>query len=153
MKAIKVNPGKSPEIVDSDFSLASLQSAVDGYIEILFPYDDDVCIICNEEGKINGMELNRALFDDDGKLYDVIAGPFLIAGCTDDSFCGLDDARIAKYSEIYARPETSAHINGQIVRTEDSEKKMLYSAFKIDGWNALIGYAASEKKPFVIIMN
>lgn len=56
--------------------LEALQEIVGGYIECL-PLDDETTIICNEEGKINGLPLNRPLYTDDGKMYDIIAGTFI----------------------------------------------------------------------------
>ncbi len=39
-----------------------------------------MALICNEEGKFLGLPLNRALRDDAGEVYDIIAGNFLITG-------------------------------------------------------------------------
>ena len=35
---------------------------------------------------MNGLPLNRALRDDNGEIYDIVAGTFLVTGLTDDSF-------------------------------------------------------------------
>ena len=40
-----------------------------------------MALICNEEGKFLGLPLNRALRDDTGEIYDIIAGNFLITRC------------------------------------------------------------------------
>ena len=85
IKILKIEPGKKPEIKEIEDGLKSLQDEVQGDIEAVYPFDDNVGIICNEEGKINGMALNRALYDD-GEMYDIIAGPFLVVGLTEDSF-------------------------------------------------------------------
>ena len=50
---------------------------------------DSVALVCNEEGKLEGLPLNRALRDEDGDIYDVVAGTFLVVGLTDDSFGSL----------------------------------------------------------------
>ena len=42
-------------------------------IEVVYPFEDNVGLIVNEEGKINGLPLNRALRDEKGEIYDVIA--------------------------------------------------------------------------------
>ncbi len=62
-----------------DDSLEAMQQAVGGYIEEYMPFEDDVALICNDEGKMIGMPLNRAIRDEDGQVVDVIAGPFFIA--------------------------------------------------------------------------
>ena len=62
--------------------LESLQHEVGGCIEAIYPYEDPVALICNEEGKLEGLPLNRALRDEDGDIYDVVAGTFLVVGLT-----------------------------------------------------------------------
>ena len=98
IKILKIEPGKKPEIKEIEDGLKSLQDEVQGDIEAVYPFDDNVGIICNEEGKINGMALNRALYDDDGEMYDIIAGPFLVVGLTEDSFSSLSDEMLSKYA-------------------------------------------------------
>ena len=78
MKILRVEPEKSPEIVDMDGTLEALQAAVGGYIEAVYPFDDPVAIVCNDDGKFNGMRPNRAIYDADGEIMDIIAGTFLI---------------------------------------------------------------------------
>lgn len=115
MKCIKVEPKKRPEVIDIENGLESLQKAVDGFIEVLYPWDDPVGIVCNEEGKINGMELNRALTDEDGGIYDILAGPFLVVGLTDDDFGDLSDELADKYLKRFESPEEFVRINGRII--------------------------------------
>ena len=78
MTVLLVEPGKYPQPVEIGTDLEDLQKAVGGYIEVTYPFDEQVGIVMNEEGKINGMDLNRALRDDDGRIYDVVAGPMLV---------------------------------------------------------------------------
>ena len=80
MKILMVQPGKIPHETDIEPGLESLQAAVDGPIQAVYPYEDPVALICNEEGKFLGLPLNRALRDDTGEIYDIIAGNFLITG-------------------------------------------------------------------------
>lgn len=105
MKILRVEPEKSPEIVEMDGSLASLQDAVGGYIEAAYPWDDPVAIVCNDDGKFNGLAPNRAIYDTDGEIVDIIAGTFLIVGLTDDNFGDLPDELARKYANLFAVPE------------------------------------------------
>ena len=105
MKILRVEPEKSPEIVEMDGSLASLQAAVGGYIEAAYPWDDPVAIVCNDDGKFNGLAPNRAIYDTDGEIVDIIAGTFLIVGLTDDNFGDLPDELARKYANLFAVPE------------------------------------------------
>lgn len=105
MKILRVEPEKSPEIVEMDGGLASLQAAVGGYIEAAYPWDDPVAIVCNDDGKFNGLAPNRAIYDTDGEIVDIIAGTFLIVGLTDDNFGDLPDELARKYANLFAVPE------------------------------------------------
>ena len=60
IKVVMVEPGKEARIDKIDNSLESMQQIVGGWIEAYYPFEEEVCIVCNDEGKINGMELNRA---------------------------------------------------------------------------------------------
>ena len=105
MKVLVVEPEKEPYVKEISSGLSSLQKEVGGFIEAVYPFEDPVAIICNEEGKLEGLPLNRALRDEDGHVYDIIAGTFLIAGLSDDNFCSLDDTQIEKFSSMYKNPE------------------------------------------------
>lgn len=69
--------------------MSFLQQIVGGYIEAVYPFVDPVAIICNEEDKINGLELNRALRDENGKVYDILAGTFLLVGLDEEDIASL----------------------------------------------------------------
>ena len=105
MQVIVVEPGKEAEIREIGSSLESLQEAVGGWIEAVYPYKDPVAIVCNEEGKLDGLPLNRALRDEDGYIYDVIAGTFLVVGLTEDNFGSLSDELAERYLELFRQPE------------------------------------------------
>ena len=64
-----VEPGKEPYVKEIDSGLESLQHEVGGYIEAIYPYEDPVALVCNEEDKLEGLPLNRALRDEDGDIY------------------------------------------------------------------------------------
>ena len=112
-----VEPGKTPYVKEIDPGLASLQHEVDGWIEAVYPFEEPVAIVCNEEGKLNGLPLNRALIDDEsGEIYDIVAGTFLVTGLTEDNFGSLNDEQIKKFSERFRHPEAFLQIGNQIIR-------------------------------------
>ena len=98
-------PGKEAYVTTISNDLESLQKTVGGYIEAVYPFDDPVAIIWNEEGKLNATELNRALRDDLGQIYDILAGPFFVAGLSDDNFASLSKDLQVKYCQIFKHPE------------------------------------------------
>ena len=113
--AVVVEPGKKPEIKEIDSSLEGLQALVGGYIQAVYPYEDPVGIVCNEEAKLEGLPLNRALRDADGEIYDIVAGTFAIVGLTDDSFGSLDSELALKYAKLFEQPEQFAKLGDRIV--------------------------------------
>lgn len=114
MTVVRVEPGKPAFEKKIGTGLESLQQEVDGYIEAIYPFEDEVAIICNEEGKITGLPLNRALRDEDGEIYDIIAGNFLIVGLTEENFGSLSPEQVETFLEKYKMPELFLRIDGEI---------------------------------------
>ena len=117
MRILVVEPGKKPEAKEIDGSLTSMQEIVGGTIEAIYPWADPVALICNDEGKLLGLPLNRTLADEDGHVLDVVAGTFFLCGIpTDsDSFGSLSVSQLEKYRTAFACPETILRMNGQLV--------------------------------------
>lgn len=75
-------------------TLKETQKLVEGSIECVYlPNDSDVILVCNDEGKINGMRLNRDI------EFDIIAGPFFIVGndIENGDFKSLTEEQLLKY--------------------------------------------------------
>ena len=72
MRILLVKPDKEAIETEIKGDLGSLQEIVGGHIQAVFPFDDPVALICNDEGKLTGLPLNRALYDDEGHLYDIV---------------------------------------------------------------------------------
>lgn len=120
-----VEPGEVPYVKEIDPGLESLQSEVDGWIEAIYPFEDPVAVICNEEGKLNGLPLNRAIISEEtSDVIDIIAGKFLIVGLTDDNFGSLTDEQIKTFSQKFRYPESFMQFGRQIIRIiEDMPKQ------------------------------
>lgn len=114
MTVLVVNPGESPSVETIPCGLESLQKQVGGDIEAIYPFEDSVGIICNDEGKINGSKLNRALRDDEDNIYDILTGTFLVVGLGDKDFCSLTPEQIEKFSKLYKDPEIFFMLDGEI---------------------------------------
>lgn len=111
-----VEPGKEPRETEIDNTLAAMQQMVGGMIQAVYPYEEPVAIICNDEGKMEGLPLNRALYDEDGKMYDIVAGNFFICGLGEDGdFASLSPDLIEKFDEQFRHPEDFVKLAGQIV--------------------------------------
>ena len=110
MKILVVEPLKVPYEKEIDGSLESMQAVVGGLIQLLYPFEDsELALICNDEGKIMGLPYNRALRDEDGRIYDVVAGTFFLCRAPADSenLEGLTEGQMEfckdrfRYLEIY----------------------------------------------------
>ena len=115
MTVLVVEPEKAPYTQEIGTDLASLQKAVGGYIQAVYPYEEPVALIVNEEGKLNGLPLNRALRDDSGSPYDVTAGTMLIVGLDDEDFCSLTPELLQKFTEKFKTPEQFLSIGGKLM--------------------------------------
>lgn len=121
IKVIMLQPGKLAKAVEIDASLEGMQRAVGGgLIEAVYPFDEEVCLVCNEEGKINGMRPNRALYNEDHEMIDIICGPAFICDCSGENFGSLSDAQLEKYGKQFKFPET-------FFRTGDGIKAVPYN--------------------------
>ena len=70
--------------------------------------------IVNEEGKLNGLPLNRALRDEDNDIYDIVAGTFLVVGLGESEFASLTPALMEKYEKLFHSPEAFLNLNGHL---------------------------------------
>ena len=110
IRALLVEPNELPKEVFIKNSLEAKQKLVGGNIEYTSrEYYSDVIFICNEEGKILGLPLNRDIGGD------IIAGSFLIVG--DDPEIGEDrsltDDQIKKYQDVFNEKsieDTNLHV-------------------------------------------
>ncbi len=104
IKVIKVEPKKEPEVVMLNNEYKDLSAAVGGLIQMVYPYSDKVGLMLNDEGKLLGMEPNRSLKDEDGNIYDVIAGTFYVVGLDEENFGSLSEELIEKYMKKFKQP-------------------------------------------------
>jgi hypothetical protein len=108
-----VCPNEIPKVMKIQNTLEAKQKLVDGLIEVCYlPEDNEVCLICNEEGKLNNSLPNRNIG------YDFIYGNFLIVG--DDyanaDFKSLTNEQIKKYKEMFGEEsirKTNNRINAR----------------------------------------
>ena len=102
IRVVLLEPRKLARTVEIGANLAAMQSVVGGNIEALYPFEEAVSIICNEEGKINDLPLNRAVYRD--------------AACKE-----------LTYGEMAARfreaERNGKHLDGLITFSEDSFTK------------------------------
>ena len=99
-RVVYVEPGKPAVEKKIGTNLRDLQAEVGGLIECVYPHGDQTVLVCNDEGKLLGMEGNRRLGNGS-----VIAGPFFVIGDAGENFRSLTDAEVSRYLQVYAKPQ------------------------------------------------
>ena len=105
IEVLLVKPGQYAEMTEIKAGLSSMQEVVGGDIEAAYFFSEPVALICNEEGKFNGMKLNRAVKDENGNMLDIIAGTFFICGLGDENFTSLQPEYREKFEKMFKNPE------------------------------------------------
>lgn len=100
LTVVMVEPHKTPYITEIADELSALQRCVGGYIEVV-GNGDGTLIICNEEGKLQGLEGNRRIRDG----MSIIAGTFFVVGDDGENFRSLTESEVMKYMDRFKEPE------------------------------------------------
>lgn len=121
-------PGKTAEVITIPNTLKAMQEFVShgeshSMIEAVYPSSDPIAIICNEEGKLWNLPLNRAMYSDRGEMIDVIAGNFFVCGLGEEDFASLRGDLQEKYLEKFKHPEKFMKFGNQVMAFKMPEKK------------------------------
>lgn len=100
MKVLLLEPGKYAQEIEMDGSLESMQNLVGGSIEAVYPFEDPVAVVCDDEGLLKQRVLNRAFTEDI-----VIAGTCFVCGIGESDFISLSDNLMEQYKRKYYYPE------------------------------------------------
>ena len=111
MNVLVVEPGYLPyekEIKDSADHLEQMQAIVGGLIEPIYPYHEEVAIVCNEEGLINGLPFNRSVPGGYGGVF----GTFFICGLGEEDFCSLPPELMERFKKEFRNSEILLGFDG-----------------------------------------
>ena len=127
MKVLVVEPQKPCRVQEIE-SLPDMQQLVGGDIEAVYPFQELVAVVCNADGKLLGLPMNRPLLDKDYLPYDIIRGTFFVAGLGQEEFISLTDEQIQRYKSLYDNMQilpvrTAAGEQGRIVGDQHIKKK------------------------------
>ena len=117
IRVLMVEPGRKAYPKEIGTDLEDIYKAIGCDIfQTVYPSDTDaVCIVCDDEGKINGAKPNRAIRDADGTITDIICGRFFICDCSTECFGSLPDSMMEKYKKRFLLPERFISANGEIL--------------------------------------
>ena len=114
IKVIKLSPMKAPEVVFIENTLEAMQEFVGGYIQVVYPYEDRVAIVGDDEGKLKHYKPTRILFGEDGEPYDMLVGDCFIVGLSQHNFDSVPDELVEKYVEKFRYPELIYRFAGSV---------------------------------------
>ena len=100
IKVLALLPMELPKEIELDNTLEAMQNFVGGLIECITLSDtgSEVTLVCNDEGKLLGLPLNRPLWDG----ADVLAGPGFLAGCDNEgNLTSLPQSTMDFYKEKF----------------------------------------------------
>ena len=144
IKVLLCKPDEKAKVIEIDDTLEAMQELVGGYIQEYMPWEDEVALICNEEGKMTGLPLNRGIRDENGQLQDIIAGDFFIcyAPIESERFLSMPSDLMEKYKEKFDLPEMFMMDNGEIetIKYNPDGKNNPTTAFNARG-DAIRDYA------------
>ena len=117
MLILSVEPGKVPETKEISGSLREMQELVGGHIQAIYPFEEPIALVCNDESLFLGLPANRGLRDKDGKLYDIVCGTFFLCGAPadEDSFTSLTPEEVERFEQRFHTPEIFVGMAGHIV--------------------------------------
>ena len=104
LKVVKVSPMKAPVTCFIENTLEAKQKLVGGNITELYPFEEGVAFIGNEDVANNGGVANRVLFCEEEDST-ILLGDFFICGVDDVYYTSLSDDLAAKYMEMFKYPE------------------------------------------------
>lgn len=100
MKILIIEPGKHPRTAVIEHTLENMQKIVGGHIQAIYPWDDPVALVCDEEGLYKDTEWNRLIQEGTA-----IKGTFFICGVGNEDFTDLPDRLIKKYTKLLYWPQ------------------------------------------------
>lgn len=107
MNVLVVEPGYMPYEKEVN-GLHEMQAVVGGLIDAIYPYDDPVAIVCNDEALLYHMPFNRSMESGYGGVF----GTFFVCGCGEENFISLTPEQMEKYKEKFKKAEILVGFRG-----------------------------------------
>lgn len=118
MNVLVVEPGYAPYEKEIN-GLSEMQCVVGGLIDVIYPYEELVGIVCNDEALLLNMSFNRSVPGGYGGVF----GPFFVCGLEEDHFCSLTAEQMAHFKSAFAKAEILLGFRGNNPVTMKVEPK------------------------------
>lgn len=102
MRVLVIEPHKQPQEMFLERSLKAMQAVVGGPVQFVYPWNNNAVLVCNELGKVFGLEANRELKFLDGEVYDMVHGTFFICEQDGDHLGSISDELLEHYAMEFA---------------------------------------------------
>lgn len=100
MKVLMVEPGAAPYEKELN-GLHEMQAAVGGLIQAIYPFEDKVAVVCDDEGMLKPNEFNRSMPGGYGGVF----GSFFVCGLGEDDFTSLTPQQMEVYKKQFHKAE------------------------------------------------
>ena len=107
MNVLVVEPGILPYEKEIN-GLREMQAVVGGYIDAIYPYEEPVALVCNDEGLINGLPFNRSVEGGYGGIF----GTFFVCGLGEENFASLSPEHMKIFKEKFKKAEFLIGVKG-----------------------------------------
>lgn len=108
MNVLVVEPRMLPYEKDVQDELKNLQAIVGGHIQAIYPFEDHVALVCNEDGIGMQLEFNRMIPE---RQYGGIFGTFFICGIDGENFSSLTPEQMKTYKKRFQKAEMILAVN------------------------------------------
>ena len=119
MTVLMVEPGYAPYEKTIPNTLEAKQELVGGLITAIYPYEEMVAIVANDEGILLNMEFNRSVEGGYGGVF----GSFFVCGLTEDDFCSLPPEQMERFKKKFHKAEILLGVRGNDLITLKVEPK------------------------------
>ena len=100
MNVLVVEPGMA--LYEKEVNgLKEMQATVGGLITVIYPYEEQVAIVSNDESILEGMPFNRSVEGGYGGIF----GTFFVCGLGEEDFCSLPPEQMERFKKKFHQAE------------------------------------------------
>lgn len=112
MKVLVVEPDYAPYEKEIN-GLREMQATVGGMIQAIYPFEEQVAVVCNDDGIGMGLPFNRSM----DRGYGGVFGTFFVCGLGEEDFASLTPEQVERYKRKFHHAEILVGVKGNDVLT------------------------------------